>query len=115
MRKRGNKQKAGVGGRTAIGASGQRRPACSAQGEAVAPRDVTEQTRAAAAEKSPGGAAAEAPPPRGSLPALPRGRTAAETNTHTKAGPLPARRGPSADIHWTVKEVLYPVREKAAV
>lgn len=43
-----------------------------------------------------------------------RGRIAAETNTDTKARPLPAWRGPSPDTHWMIKAVLYRMPGKAA-
>lgn len=44
-----------------------------------------------------------------------QGRIAAETNTDTKARPLPAWRGPSPDTHWMIKAVLYRMPGKAAV
>lgn len=94
MRKRGNKQKAGLVGKTAIEGSWAAPASVLGSGWSGPAGEVTEQTRAAAAVKSsPGGARAEAPPPRGSRPAPPAGSTAAETNTHTKADPAPTPSG----------------------
>lgn len=45
----------------------------------------------------------------------PGGRTAAETNTDTKACLLPAWRRAGPDTGWPVKAVLYPMPETVAV